>query len=503
MAMFWLISLCAAAFLFSHVRKNRRPPLPPGPRGLPLLGMIFSIPVKEHWIKFADWSQQYGDLFRGTVLGMHFVVIGSVETAEDFLEKQSALYSDRPRSIMAGELSGWGKILLLSDDDHWFRKQKKQFAHDVGSPQVVRELFPMLVYENVKLLNNILKSPEALQSNIRSALTSVALRVSHGYEVIEPQDKLVELANKANGQLSVTTVPGHFYVDIVPLLKYIPSWMPGATFKKSALFYATTLRQMMESAHEYSMHQIAAGTAPQSIMSRLLAGNSFTPEDEDFAKWAAASFYQGGADTPVSSAYAFFLAMTLYPEVQKKAQEELDSVIGSDRLPSFVDRSSLPYLEALFTELLRWHSPAPITARNAKEDFVYNDYLIPKGSTIIGNIWGMMRDERVYASPSEFRPERFLGPTPEPDPKRACFGFGRRRCPGRFLAQSSVWLVCATSLAAFNISKCIEGGVEITPDKKLEGGTICHPAPFKCSIVVRSSNAEALLRRALDEPYNV
>ncbi|KAG0691872.1 cytochrome P450 [Suillus ampliporus] len=472
MSMLWLIILGAAAFLFSRVRKNGQLPLPPGPRGLPLLGIIFNVPVKEHWIKFADWSREYGDLLSGMVLGRQFIVINSVEVAEDLLEKQSALYSDRPRSIMAGELSGWGKILLLSDYNNWLRKQRKQFALDVGSPQIIRELFPMLAYENAKLLNNILGNPEALQSHIRSALTSVALRLSHGYEVIEPQDKLVELADQANGQLSITTAPGRFYVDIIPLFKYIPSWMPGATFKRSASFYADTLRQMMESAHEYPMHQIAAGTAPRSMMSRLLAGKSFTPGDEDFAKWAAASLYQGGADTPVSSAYAFFLAMTLYPNVQKKAQEELDSVIGTDRLPSFADRASLPYLEALFTELLRWHSPAPITIRNAKEDFVYQGYLIPKGSAVIGNIWGMMRDERVYASPSEFRPERFLGLEPEPDPKKACFGFGRRRCPGRFLADSSVWLICATSLAAFNVSKCIEGGVEITPDGKLEGGTI-------------------------------
>lgn len=62
-----------------------------------------------------------------------------------------------------------------------------------------------------------------------------------------------------------------------------------------------------------------------------------------------------------SVSYAFYLAMTLYPRVMKKAQQELDSVVGTSRLPTFADRLSLPYMEALFTELLRWHTPGPIS----------------------------------------------------------------------------------------------------------------------------------------------
>ena len=80
--------------------------------------------------------------------------------------------------------------------------------------------------------------------------------------------------------------------------------------------------------------------------------------------------------------------MALNPEVQKKAQAELDSVIGSSRLPEFSDRDSLPYLNALIKELMRWHVVAPTAVPHAAiQDDVYNGYLIPKGSLILANLW--------------------------------------------------------------------------------------------------------------------
>lgn len=185
--------------------------------------------------------------------------------------------------------------------------------------------------------------------------------------------------------------------------------------------------------------------------------------------------------------------MTLYPRVLKKAQAELDAIVGTKRLPTFSDRPNLPYLEALFTELLRWHCPAPMTLRCTRSDDTYEGYIIPKGSYVVVNIWAILRDERAYTDPLEFKPERFLGDNPEQDPRNACFGFGRRRCPGYFLGNSSIWLMCAQALAVFEISKCIKNGVEITPEVDMVGETICHQAEFKCSIKPRSEEAVNLL----------
>jgi len=80
--------------------------------------------------------------------------------------------------------------------------------------------------------------------------------------------------------------------------------------------------------------------------------------------------------------------MTLYPEVQRKAQEEIDGVVGTDRLPSFQDRQNLPYVDAIVKEVLRWHPVAPMGIPHmTTEDDVYEGYLIPKGALLLPNIW--------------------------------------------------------------------------------------------------------------------
>jgi hypothetical protein len=113
-----------------------------------------------------------------------------------------------------------------------------------------------------------------------------------------------------------------------------------------------------------------------SFASNLLEGHILSAEEDHVVKWSAASLYSGGADTvgpssyhhifeinpclqTVSAIYSLFLAMTLFPDVQKKAQAEIDAVVGADRLPSFADRESLPYTEALVKEVLRWNVVGP------------------------------------------------------------------------------------------------------------------------------------------------
>lgn len=80
--------------------------------------------------------------------------------------------------------------------------------------------------------------------------------------------------------------------------------------------------------------------------------------------------------------------MALNPDVQRKAQEEIDRVVGSHRFPVFGDRSSMPYLEALYREVMRWRPALPLSLPHASaaED-VYNGYYIPKGAIVLGNIW--------------------------------------------------------------------------------------------------------------------
>jgi cytochrome P450 len=122
--------------------------------------------------------------------------------------------------------------------------------------------------------------------------------------------------------------------------------------------------------------------------------------------------------------------MMLHPEIQHRAQQEVDTFIArANRLPRIEDRSSLPFLEAILREVLRWSPPTPVGVFHASSaDDIFEGYFIPAKTTVIANIWAMMHDESVYPDPFKFDPGRFLednGRTPEPDPKAVAFGFGR------------------------------------------------------------------------------
>jgi cytochrome P450 len=80
--------------------------------------------------------------------------------------------------------------------------------------------------------------------------------------------------------------------------------------------------------------------------------------------------------------------MVLFPDVQKKAQDEIDCILGGNRLPSFADKSSLPYISCIVWECLRWNPVTPMgLAHYVTQDDEYNGYRIPKGSTVLPNVW--------------------------------------------------------------------------------------------------------------------
>ncbi|KAE8138727.1 cytochrome P450 [Aspergillus pseudotamarii] len=154
--------------------------------------------------------------------------------------------------------------------------------------------------------------------------------------------------------------------------------------------------------------------------------------------------------------------MELYPAVQRKAPEGIDRVLDPNKLPKFDDRNKLPYIDAMVKETLRWHPIGPMGVPHlVTEDDIYEGYLILKGALILPNIWYIelsqdaefhpfqyifnhhrrfTHDPNAYCDPEASIPERFLGDNPELDPHTIAFGFGRRICSGRLLADSTVFL---------------------------------------------------------------
>lgn len=501
--MLFLDAVCGAAALYVLTRllssKKSPLPLPPGPPPRPLIGNLLDMPSEKEWHTFTKWGELYGDICSVNVMGQNIIILNSARKAVEMLDKHGAIYSDRPIIPMGGELVGWKNTLVLVPYGDRFRNYRR-LAHQLfGNAQLMKGFHPIEELETHRFIKNLLARPDDFAEHVRRCAGGIILRISHGYELKEGKDPFVALADVATEEFSASTSPAGFMVNMIPALANLPDWLPGTGFKQTAKKWNNDLAQTVEQPYKFVKDQVAAGTAPMSFVSSQLYDKKLTEEEEFDVKWSATSLYTGGADTTVATIHAFFKALALHPEVQVKAREELDRVVGKDRLPNFEDRDNLPYINAVAQEALRWHSVTPTgVPHRVSDDNVFEGYFIPKGTLVIPNIWGMAHDSSIYPEPMKFNPDRFLD-TPthkaEPDPRELAFGFGRRICPGRVLADASVFISCASILHCFDIKPYSEkDGVPLPMDTEQMTGTISHPSPFKCSIVPRSERAISLIQ---------
>ena len=192
---------------------------------------------------------------------------------------------------------------------------------------------------------------------------------------------------------------------------------------------------------------------------------------------------EGGLDTTTAGVEYFTIASVLYPESVKKAREELDSIVGQNRLPSFDDTSKLPYVNAFVKEVLRWRPMLPMGIPHSPiKDDEYLGYRIPKGAMVFPNLLAM--DDESFQDPREFRPERWLQ---NPDQSLFIFGFGRRTCPGKKMGQNSMFIAIARILWAYNLSHCYSNGKKVPIDSlDTTNNIVSAPSPFEASFSIRS-----------------
>ncbi|GBE86411.1 O-methylsterigmatocystin oxidoreductase [Sparassis crispa] len=458
------------------------------------------MPTSHEWKVFTQWGEKWGGIVSVTLLGQHFVILNSHKHAVSLLEKRSSIYSDRPKLHIAGDVIGWARTLVLSPYGPTFREIRRLFAQLFGTRDSMARFVPLVEAETSRFLVRLLGDADShnvdVSKYVRMTAGAIILEISFGYKVKERDDPVVNAVSHAAEQFSFATSPGAFLADILPILLYVPEWCPGAGWKRKAAAWAKNFIVMCDVPFNFVKEQIAAGTAAPSFTSLHLEGG-IDPEREYCIKMAAASIYSGGADTTVSAINTFFLAMMLFPEAQKKAQAEIDAVVGNERLPVNDDRTSLPYVTALFHEVIRWNPVAPLgVPHRLIEDDVYEGYVFPKGTIFIPNIWKFLHDSNTYADPLAFKPERFMpseNKKPEKDPRVLAFGFGRRVCPGIQLADISVFLSIAMTLAVFEISKA-DGDPVLSPSEvEYTTGIISHPPPFRCTLKPRSAQSEKLL----------
>ncbi|KAG6909266.1 hypothetical protein DXG01_001328 [Tephrocybe rancida] len=340
--------------------------------------------------------------------------------------------------------------------------QHRRMFHENFNKTIVAKFQPIQTREARLLVQNLCEHPEDREKYLSRFAVSIITRIGFGHHVDAEDDPYVALAVETSETLAKAGSGGGMLIEIFPFrTKYV----------QYAKHQAPRVRELYDFPFREVQAQTARGSAGASIMASQLEAHSREGDDIGYSlldiKGMGATMYVAGVDTTSSSLSIFILAMTLYPECQARAQEELDAVVGTDRLPDFNDRGSLPYLEGIIRETLRWHHPIPSGApHRVMEDDVYDGMFVPKGSMVIANIRGMTWDESLYSDPFGFDPARYARGEPPP---AATWGFGRRKCPGRHLADASLWIAMATILSTLSITKAVDtDGNSITPETKFE-----------------------------------
>ncbi|KZS89228.1 cytochrome P450 [Sistotremastrum niveocremeum HHB9708] len=497
-------------------------PLPPGPRPLPIIGNLHQMPIKNQSVKFMEWSAEFGDLVYVSLLGSPALIINSHDDAKELLDSRSSIYSDRPRLEMASGLQNGATTPSNSDDILALVFHPSQRSSCTYLPLLAFHLYR----DHIRSLPSIrclaylahTRSPPELKKSppvslnivqfvpepnrvvlIDRLVGTVILDITYGYQVKGDRDELVVMADKNVREFGEAIAVGDFLVDTIPILKYLPDWFPLAGFKRQAAIWRANLLETVERPYIDVKEQLRNGVARVSYVAQHLSEGPLDAETEDLVKYTSYNMYAAGIDTTTVTLHLFYLAMTKYPEYQRRAQEEIDRLTEQKRLPSISDWANLPFIDALIMEVFRCGPivPTGIPHRLEVED-TYKGYRIPANTVVWAHLWAMSQDARRYKSPEDFNPNRYLQKEKEPDPRLSQFGFGRRVSFN--VAEDVIFLTVVLTLATCNIRKAVNAeGKEIEPVAEFTMGLIAILKEFEFEIEPRSSEALDLLKQLRDQ----
>ncbi|KAF7348380.1 hypothetical protein MSAN_01792000 [Mycena sanguinolenta] len=495
--------LLAVVGLLQRCKATSRLPFPPGPKPKFLVGNLFDIPTETPWITYAEWGKQYGDVVHAQVFGQHILILNSVKAATESLEKRAILYSDRP-TIPIAYLMGWDfSFIAMPYSDKW--RERRRLFHQHFRRDAIPAYHPVYLRKIRDLLRGLLFTPADFATHIKTLAAAIILDSMYGYDIKSRDDRFVHLTEEAVERFTESMLPGACIVNTLPFLRHFPSWFPGCSFHKFARDTRDLVDEMRNAPFDFVKQNMRNGSARPSVVRKLLERNYIyrsSREQEEVVKDVAGVAYAAAVDSTTSTLIVFIMVMAMNPEVVKKAQNELDAVIGLGVLPGFEHRSALPYCEAVFREVFRWRPILPFAVPHAtSDDDIYEGHFIPKGTMVLPNVWAMAHDESMYPNPDRFDPERFFNADGQlnADDRILGFGFGRRACAGRYAAGATVWAAIVSVLSTFDIAKAKdETGKEIEVEPVFADGLISHPKPFKCNITPRNDVIRQLIANMTD-----
>ena len=405
---------------------------------------------------------------------------------------------------MATELALKGlNILMMNYNEQFRRHQRLQVS--VLNPTPVAAYLPFQGLESRQLLHDLLSDAGGVSSDVHGhfqrAVASVIHTLLYGFRVLDDKDPVLCTVIRLNEEFSEFIQVGAYIVDMFPVLNNLPGFL--APWK--AIAESHYQRKYKLRVDNFRRGIEAGGWNISKHLKATVEGDGIEMPLDELA-FELGTMIDAALDGTTDTLIWFVVTCITQDEgFVAKAREELDMVVGRDRLPVPDDKPNLPYVTAITEEIFRFRPVGPegVPHFNNKET-TYKGYTIPARSVIVPNVWTITREEAVFGPDTDtFLPERWLeadGKTIKSLPL-AGFGYGRRVCPGRHFARNVIWVIIAQLLWSFDIKAgdADDTGKPVSIDPlACTDGLVMRALPFKAFFKPRGLWVRELITKECD-----
>lgn len=260
--------------------------------------------------------------------------------------------------------------------------------HTVTMHAAATSYQPVQIYESERLLYDLIQTPENYELIFERYAGAVVMRLGYGKVIQTGDEPYMRDILKVVHNVERVASPGAYLVDTFPILMHLPTWL--APFKREAAqlheFESKLFRGLLLEVRD----KMKSGKSPKCFAKTFLERQEEFGLSDDEGAYVVGTLFEAGAGTTAAAMMSFVLCMCHSPEWQAKMQQEVDRVVGDDRIPDYGDIPSLPTVRAVIKEVLRWR---PVTAGGVPhelvKDDVYDGFFLPAGTNIHPNQWSV------------------------------------------------------------------------------------------------------------------
>ncbi|KAJ7883512.1 cytochrome P450 [Mycena olivaceomarginata] len=454
--------------------------VPPGPFGLPLLG---SFPFLTHYpeVTLDYWYKKFGKMYSFRLGNQLVMAISDPRIVKDLMVTNGAIFSSRKDMFVKAQTIFLRRAITGTGYNDTWRKHRR-IAHSYLQQRSVNTFIPGLDYESAVLVKSLLNDskggilPINPQRYSGRCLLNNMLTITFGIRTEAVDDPTVTEVLRISREFMNCTGPVSNLVDYLPFLQYLPNPMQsrGIRLRNATVDLYGGLIKQMDS-------KLRAGQyVPECFAKKLLEVKDEEKLDDLDIIMLAAAFMIAGVETPSGLIQWFTAHISAHPEIQKKAHDELDRVVGCHRFPTVEDQADLPYCRAIIKEVQRYHNPFWLgTPHTTTQDFAYQGYYIPKDTLVICNTYSMHFSPTRYPDPFTFNSANLSDPYKR---DHWMYGVGRRICIGMLLADKELFLAISKMLWSFDMAEIPGEPIDL---KEYDGLSGRSPLPFRISITPR------------------